>query len=218
MPIGQAQRMAQLGSVFAFCSIAVCACGGAARLDGTPGGAAGAAGRLSAAGSGNSGEAGGAPGVAGTSSEGGGFSVAGASAAGSGGALDCNAVTCTVNCAPDEFVQWLPGSCCPRCQPQPPECLKGQAGFRQLLTTLTEEAGAVKCVNDADCTLLPSFAKCGDPCPGTPVSVTGATEITTELSQWEAANCSTCMALAVPCPAFPHPVCVDGTCLSYHPL
>jgi len=95
--------------------------------------------------------------------------------------------------------------------------VKGQAGYTQLLMTLIEQAGATSCVNDDDCSLLPSSPKCGNPCPGTPVSVAIATEVASELGQWEEANCSTCTPLVIPCPALP-PACVDGTCLPYHPF
>ena len=214
MRIGQAPGVPLLASVVVLCTNALAACGGRASVDGDPANSA-AAGQSSA---GSTSAVGGASGVAGVSSAGGALGTAGESAAGSAGVRDCAGVTCAINCSTDEFVQWTPSSCCGQCKPQTPECLKGRAGYLQLVTTLTHQSDATSCVNDDDCTLLPNYPDCGDACRGRTVSITSAPEITTELSQWEAANCSTCMATTIPCPASPPPVCVAGTCLSYYLL
>ena len=214
MRIGESRGVSLLGGVVVFGSIALVACGGAARLDGTSTDTAGSAGQPILGSGGNNTEAGGAPGVAGSPATGGALSVAGAG----GAVIDCAGVSCVLNCSRDEFWQTTPGECCPRCVSQSPECLKGQADFQKLYGTLIQRPGATSCVTNDDCTVLPSFSKCGYSCGGATVSVTSSSELIAELSQFEAANCSTCMQSPGLCPVSPPAVCVSGTCQAYYRL
>jgi len=227
-----------LWSVVVVGSIALGACGGAARVD-VASNAAGAAGQAASAGSGNScanidclavecksdqmrvrhsGDCcdtcvtGDSAAVGGASSVGGAAGVLGAATAGSGG-LDCAGVPCPGSvCGPDEFFETVPGSCCSQCKAQTPECKKGQAGYQQLFTAFMQQAGVTSCVTDEDCTVLPGPGNCASSCGGGPfVNVTAASEFEAELSKLD---CSTCKLIALPCPppSLSRPACVDGMC------
>jgi hypothetical protein len=169
------------------------ACGGSAQVDRAPGG--------------------GAPGIGGAfaTSIGGASAVAGALATGSGGSFSCVGATCNINCLQNEFLDYVSDGCCPVCRSQTPECLKGQAAYRDLYEMLLQEPGTTSCSTDDDCTLVGHFPKCGDLCAGSPASVAAATQITSELSQWADANCSSCGTVGIHCPAV-HSVCVSGGC------
>lgn len=240
----QSRRLSLPWSVVVLGSVVIAACGGTARVDGSST-SAGAAGQGAVAGSASrcetvdcsdiecaSGQVrvrrvgdccdtcadGGASSVGGSSSVGGALGVSGAATAGSADVPDCSGVSCAVDCAPDEFYETVPGTCCPQCRPQTPECKNGRAGYQQLFSALIQQAGATSCNKDADCTVLPNFPKCGDSCSTTAVSVAAQTEIAAQLSDWEESNCTTCKAIYLPCVAPPMPICVGGTCLSYQPF
>jgi hypothetical protein len=90
--------------------------------------------------------------------------------------------------------------------------MQGQQGYDALRQKLLQGPGALACKVNSDCTLLSGNAYCGDECSATPVSVTSAPGIDSQLSSYASDNCSTCTPVYPPCAAPLPPVCNNGLC------
>jgi hypothetical protein len=210
------------------CELLVCAlaalyaagCGGSVfSADGD----AGAGGSAAGASAGSTGSAGAS--VAGSSAAGasgaasGGSSGAasgGSSGGGASGSGGCTApVACpAIACADGYKFAQSAGDCCPTCVPDSDACTQDQAGYDSLRQTLLQSMSALACKTDNDCTRLTGNAQCGDVCSGSPVNVTSAPSINSQLGSYAADHCSTCIATYPPCALPPAVVCSNAVCVA----
>ena len=106
------------------------------------------------------------------------------------------------------------GCCAFTCVPDPDVCKEGQTDYRVLRDQLLAEPNALSCTVDTDCKLLATSLYCGDACAALPVSVAAAVDFESQLSQFAATRCSTCMPIQPPCAFSVPPSCINGSCVS----
>jgi len=136
---------------------------------------------------------------------------------GSGGGNTCNGVSCpAIACVNGYHYETAPDQCCGVCVPDGDACSKGQAAYHDLREKLLADLSATACTTNNDCTLLGNNSQCGDQCAADAVNVLAASSVNAELSQFAAANCSTCKTIAPPCAAPPPPLSVAGRCSIYY--
>lgn len=134
--------------------------------------------------------------------------------AGSGGLGGCaSTIACpAIDCAAGYTLEKQADECCPSCVANADACSQGQQGYATLRQKLLQGTGVLACKVSSDCTTVPGSAYCGDACASTPVNMTSAPGINSQLSSYATNNCSTCTPTYPPCAAPLPPVCTNGVC------